>query len=185
MRIKRTSALVIVISSSVIISVLILTILGFYAYLEWKEKTIRKNYQLALYDLNGRVFAEYITIDLFPAIEAEGPFKGKPVIEGTVRNTSNKSIYSLKLKIAFCDPERRVAYIDRFYPVGTALDSPAAAGDVTENFLRENDSISFKRQLINCPPEVVRYLKSKSNFARVDRAGPLRLEYKIEGLDIR
>jgi len=185
MRIKRVSTLVILISSLVIISVLGLTIFGFYAYLGWKVKDIRQNYKLALYDLNGRVFGRYITLKLYPVISARGAFKGRPVVEGTVKNSSNKRIYSLKLKIAFYDQGRRVAYVDRFYPVGSAPESPANTPDVTENYLRENDSISFIQPLKNCPPKVLLFLKSKSGFARARGTEQFDFEYKIEGMDIR
>ncbi len=185
MRLKRVSTLVIMISSLVIISVLGLTIFGFYAYLGWKAKDIRQNYKLALYDLNGRTFARYITLKLYPGIGTRGAFKGKPVIEGTVKNSSNKRIYSLKLKIAFYDPGRRAVYVDRFYPVGLALESPVNASDVTKNFLRENDSISFVQPLKNCSSKVLLFLKSKSGFAKVRGAEPFDFEYKIEGMDIR
>lgn len=185
MRIKRVSTLVIAISSLVIMSVLGLTIFGFYAYLGWKVKDIRQNYKLALYDLNGRVFGRYITLKLYPVISDRGAFKGKPVVEGTVENSSNKRIYSLKLKIAFYDPERRVVYVDRFYPVGLALEPPVNAPGATENFLRENDSISFVQPLKNCPPEVLLFLKSRSGFARDRGTEQFDFEYKIEGIDIR
>ena len=185
MRIKRISTLVITISSLVIISVLGLTIFGFYAYLGWKVKVIRQNYRAALYDLNGRTFARYVTIDLQPGIGTDGALKGKPVVEGTLKNSSNKKIYSLKLKIAFYDSLRRAIYVDRFYPVGPALESPANAADVTENFLRENDSISFVQPLKNCPSKVLLFLKSKLGFAKINDKEPIDFEYKIEGMDIR
>ena len=185
MRIKRISTLVITISSLVIISVLGLTIFGFYAYLGWKSKDIRKNYKLALYDLNGRVFDRYITLKLYPGISSDGAMKGKPVVEGTIKNSSNKRIYSLKLKVAFYDNERRVVYVDRFCPVGLALESPVNNADVIENFLRENDSISFVQPLKNCPPKVLLFLKSKSGFARARGTEQFDFEYKIEGMDIR
>lgn len=188
MRIKSRTVPVIVFSSLVIVSVLALSIFGFYAYLEWKEKNIRRNYRLALYDLNALLFGKYITANLQAKIETAGIFRSKPVVEGTIKNTSNKKIYSLKLRIAFCDAEDRVIYVDTFYPVGLEFESILPLSDITKktkSFLMEGDSISFKHQLKNCPPEVLDYLKAKLKFAKSGQTTPLKFNYKIEGLDIR
>ena len=185
MLIKHKSALVIAISSLVIASVLVLTIFGFYAYLEWKKKDTERNYRIALYDFNGRLFAKHIIINLRTKIARTGVFKGKPIVEGSIKNASNKKIYSLKLRIAFCDSLKQALYVDIFYPVGLEFDSFVNIGNVTKNFLGEGDSISFKHQLKNCPPEVTAYLKSKLKFAKAEYGQPLELTYKIGGLDIR
>ncbi|OGW75791.1 MAG: hypothetical protein A2Z72_05245 [Omnitrophica bacterium RBG_13_46_9] len=188
MYIKLRSILVITVSSLIIASVLALTIFGFYAYLEWKEENGRGNYRRALYELSGNLFSKYILINLKARIDKEGIFKNRPVIEGTIKNTSSKKIYSLKLKIVFSDTQRHVVYVDTFYPIGLEFDSLANIGEIakeTKNFLLEGDSISFKHRLKNCPPQISEYLKSKLNFAKVGRAAPLQLEYKIEGVDIR
>ena len=169
MALKQRSALVIVISSAVIASVLALTIFGFYAYLRWKEKNMEKNYKLATYDLDAHLFEKYIVIDAKPKIAAKGTHKGKPVVEGTIKNTTEKRICSLKMKIAFCNREGEVVYVDRIYPVGVG----------------GRDSISFACQLKNCPPEVLGYLKSKSQFVKAGSYEPLEFIYKVEGLDIR
>jgi len=185
MRIKRTSALVIVVSSSVIVAVLALTIFGFYAYLEWKETDIVKGYRLALYDLNARVFDKHVLVDLQAKLGAESVSTGKPIVEGTVRNASNKKVYSLRLRIAFCDSQRQVIYVDKFYPIGTEPESLVSVGGITENFLKEHDSISFKHPLKNCPQEIENYLRTRSKFVKQPNVEALSLVYKIEGLDIK
>ena len=171
MRLKPRTIPVIALSSLIIASVLALTIFGFYAYLEWKEKNMRRNYKLLLYDLNGQLFDKYITVNLQAKIERDGIFKGEPVVWGAIENKSNKKIYSLKLKIAFSNLTQQVVYVDTFYPIGLELGS--------------GDSISFTHQLKNCPAEVLDYLKSKLKFAKFTHAKPLELVYKIEGLDIK
>lgn len=188
MRVKSRTIPVIAFSSVIIASVLTLTIFGFYAYLEWKEKNIRRNYKLLLYDLNGELFGKYITVNLQAKIERNGVFKGRPIVWGTIKNKSNKKIYSLRLKITFSRPSRQVVYVDTFYPVGLEIESLINIGDIakkTKNFLLEGDSISFTHQLKNCPAEVCDYLKSKLKFAKFMRAKPLELVYKVEGLDIK
>jgi len=185
MRIKRTSALVIVVSSSVIVAVLALTIFGFYAYLEWKETAIAKNYRLNLYELNARVFGRHILINLQAKLGTEGALKGRPVVEGTVKNASNRKIYSLKLRIAFYDRQRQVIYVDKFYPIGAEPEPLVNISGFTENFLKDGDSISFKHPLKNCPQEIESYLIGKSKFAKLPDVEALSLVYKIEGLAIK
>ncbi len=186
--IKNRTALVIAFSSVIISSVLALTIFGFYAYLGWKEKEIRRNYRIALYDLNAKTFEKYVIVKLDARFDDEGIFKGKPIVRVTIKNTSRKTIYSLRLKIAFYDKKHRTVYVDTFYPVGPELESLVNIADMTKmtkNFLLEGDSISFKHRLKACPPKVLEYLKSKRKFAGLGVSEPLKLEYKIVGLDIR
>ena len=188
MRVKPRTIPVIVFSSLIISSVLALTIFGFYAYLEWKEKNMQRSYRLALYDLNAHLFGKYISINLRAKIDKKDVFKGKPIIVGTIKNASNKKIYSLKLKVAFQDSQGQVVYVDTFYPIGFDYESPVHISDITKktkNFLLEGDSISFTYRLRNCPPIVMDYLKSRLKLINRERVEPLKLTHKIEGLDIR
>lgn len=169
MVIKRTSYLVITISSLVIASVLALTVFGFYAYLEWKEKRLNRNYALALYDLNAELFEKYIAIGLNAELGPQDVFKRGPAIEGSVRNLSDKKIYSLKMKIAFCDREGQVVYADTVYLAG----------------IEGGGSRSFARYYKNAPEKVRRYLMSRSKLAKNEGVEPLELVYTVEGLDIR
>lgn len=185
MRLKPRTVPVIAFSSAVIVSVLALTMFGFYAYIEWKESNAAHNYKLALYELKGHLFEKFVIVSLRAKIGEVGTFRGKPIVEGTIKNTSNKKIYSLKLKITFHDKEHRALYVDTFYPVGLEFESLLNLSSTTKNYLRDGDAISFKHQLRNCPPRVMGYLKSQLKFAKVEGAEPFELGYKIEGLDIR
>ncbi|MBL7156799.1 MAG: hypothetical protein ISS92_01415 [Candidatus Omnitrophica bacterium] len=185
MRLKPRPTLVIMVSSLIIASVLALTIFGFYLYLEWKGKNIRRTYKLAIHDLNGQLYEKYILINLRAKIAQEGTFNKRPIIWGTIKNASNKKIYALRLRIAFYDPQNRVVYVDTFYPIGAGPEPLIDIVDITKNFLQEGDSISFTHQLKNCPPEVLNYLKSKLKFVKLVHAELLELKYKIEELDIR
>ena len=185
MMLKPRTRLVITFSSLIIASVLALTIFGFSAYLKWKKTEMRRNYKLGLYDLNAQLFEKHINVKLEAKNAGAGIFREKPVIIGTIKNTSNKKIYSLKLKIFFYDSKERVIYVDSFYPVGLEFESLLKIGHATENFLREGDSLSFEHQLKNCPPRLLDYLESKLNFAKLAHVEPLELKYKLEGIDIR
>lgn len=185
---KTRTTLVVALSSVIISSVLALTIFGFYAYLEWKQKTVRESHKLALYDLNGKLYDKYISLGLHAKIDKEDTFKNKPIVWGTIKNNSGKKIYSLRLKISFRDASERVLYVDTFYPIGLELEHLIKIVDITKktrNFMGQGDSISFKHQLNNCPIQVLDYLKEKSKFAKFYPDGALELTHKIEGLDIR
>jgi len=188
MRIKSRTTPIIVLSSLIIISVLLLTMFGFYVYLEWKNKNALRNYNLAIYDLNGQLYKKNILINLEAKIGKKGMLKGRPVIAGTIKNNSNKRIYSLKLKVYFSDETQRVLCVNTFYPVGSEFEPFVNLPDVrknTKNFLAESDSISFTHQLGNCPPRVLNYLKSHLKFAKPGKGKEkLQFTYKIEGLDL-
>ena len=185
MIIKRKSILIVAASSTLIALVLVLTLFGFYAYLEWEEAHSRRNYTKSLYDLNGRVFRRFIVVALQARIADAMPFSGKPVVAGTIKNNSNKTIYSLKMKIALHDSAQRVVYIDTFYPIGLERESIIDTGHTTRNFLLQGDSLSFTHYLKKCPLEVVEHLASQLKFAKEDDFRPLELKYTIEELDIR
>lgn len=188
MLIKNRSSLVITISSVIITLALALTIFGFYAYLEWKEKKLRRNYRLAVYDSDAELFEKYIMVYLRAKVEAGNAPGGQPLIEGTIKNTSNKKVYSIKMKIAFCDPEGRVVYVDTIYPIGLGFESFVNIGDITQktrSFIPEGGAMSFTYLLKNCPPEVREYLGSKLKFAKSEESRALELVHKIEGLNIR
>jgi len=189
MRIKTRTAPIIVLSSIILASVLTLTMFGFYAYLEWKKGNARDNYSRALYDLNRILFSKKVTIDLQAKLDEEGAFKGSPVVYGTIKNNSNKKIYSLKLKVVFYNPDQSPRYVDTFYPVGSELEGFASLSDLarnTENFLSEGDSISFTHQLKNSPPTLLKYFKSKLKFAKEKESQEqIFFTFKTEGLDIR
>lgn len=169
MAIKQRTALVISISSAVIIAALALTVSGFYAYLGWKEKDVRRNYRMALYDLNARLFEKYVLVNMEAKIGESGVYKDRAILEGTVKNNSGKKIYSLKIKITFSDRNGEVVYVDTIYPAG----------------LGAKNSASFTYVLRNCPKTLTDYLKSKLKFAKTESVEPLSLVYKVEGLDIR
>ncbi|MCQ9207459.1 MAG: hypothetical protein NG740_06250 [Omnitrophica bacterium] len=188
MLIKGKSSLIIAISSGVIACALTLTVFGFYAYLEWKEKNTKRNYRVSVYDMDARLFAKYITLELEPKLDMQGTPSEKPIIEGTIKNTSRRKIYSLKIKIAFVDPAGEVLYVDTLCPVGVDPESLVPLSDITRktrNFLLEGDSVSFTHSLKNCSPKVLDYLKSQLKFAKAKTDPPLEFVYRIEGVDIR
>lgn len=185
---KRKSTLVVWVSSLIIGTVLTLTVFGFYVYLGWRGNNSERLYKLALYDLHGILFAKYIVVGLQSKIDTDGIFEGSPMVSGTIKNISNKKIYSMKLKIVFSDTEGRAVYVDTFYPIGLEfehLTNIQGIAKKTKSFLLENDSISFKRRLKNLPKAVYDFLRAKQKFARSQESAKLKLTYKIEGVGIQ
>ena len=170
-RIKPRSILIVTFSSVLISLVLFLTVLGFFVYLEWRTRNIDRDYFTHLCELNVRLFERFIDIELSPVIEDR-----KVYIVGSIKNNSNKKIYSLRLKIGFYDLQNRAVYVKRFYPIGVGARA---------YFLAPGDSISFKKILTNTPDKVTRYVTSKYEFAKREETVSLKLMYKIELLDIR
>ena len=188
MRIKSRTRPVIILSSLIIISVMILTMFGFYAYLEWKEKNIRSVYYEDLYKLNAQIFKKHIYVDLKARLETKGYFKGTPVIYGTITNNLDKKIYSLKMKVRLFDQEQKVLYVDTFFPIGYDMEAFVDIRELifnTENFLGEGDSISFDHQIRNCPPKVMDFFVSQLKFAKTKDVKPINLKFDIEGLELR
>ncbi len=185
MRKKVRTFLVVGVSFLVIAAALGLTVFGFYAYLEWKKQNLENDYARSFRSLNAQLFQDMIKIKVWGKVERKGGARGRPMIEGTITNGSNKTIYSLKLKVSFKDPENRVVYITSFYPVDPEEFSMRSLTDPTKNFLSEGNTISFAHQLNNCPPQVYNYLRSKLKFAKARGVPPLTIEYKIDSVDLR
>ncbi|MFH1594155.1 MAG: hypothetical protein ABID09_05625 [Candidatus Omnitrophota bacterium] len=188
MRFKPRTILVVFISSLIISSVLAITMFSFYAYIEWKANNDRRNYRQSVLELNGELFGKYVIVNLRAQVDTDGAFRGKPIVVGTIRNNSDKTIYSLKLKISFAEADEHVVYVDTFYPIGPGTESLVNIGEfgnTTRKFLLKGDSISFNHQLTNCPTEVFNYLISRLKLAKGANEMLLKLSYKTEALDIR
>lgn len=178
MLIKRKSLVVALISSFVIALVLIMTLAGYFIYLEYKGEEFRKEYQELLGKVKAVVYSKYITIgNLDARIENSGALKGKPVIEGIVANRSGKDILNLAIKVAFTDKDDATIYETEFYPQEPPLGN-SAANYVNIPYLRipprtvlkAGGTFTFKRIISPCPTEIFIELregdKPKKNFGR-------------------
>ena len=111
MIIKRKSLVVALISSFVITIVLIVTLAGYFIYIEYKGEEFRKQYQQLLGKVKAGVYSKYITIEGLDAkIENTGALKGKPVIEGVITNKGGKDALNLAIKVGFLDKDGAVIY---------------------------------------------------------------------------
>jgi len=182
MFIKKKSILVIILSTTLISLVFVITLFGFYLYLNWKAENNKLSYRTTLSELNARLYEKYVSVaSVLLKIDSEGIFKGNPVVEGHITNRSSKKITSLKLRVSILDNENRVLYRESFYPLRREpYLSVISKG--TGNYLAPDDSISFKHLLKNCPKDVLTYLKMKTRFAKEKKSQSLNLDYKLEEL---
>jgi len=182
--IKKKSIIVIILSTMLISLVLIITLVGYYLYLNWQEENDRLTYCDSLYELNAKLFSKYVDVSYVNLkMDTEGVFKGNPVVEGRITNRSDKKLLSIKLRIAVKDKEDRVLYTESFYPLQKSTYVPILT-EGTGQFLSPGDSISFSHILKNCPRQVVSYLDMRTQFAKGKNPKAMDLEHKVTELII-
>jgi len=167
--IKKKSLLVALISSFILSAVLVLTLVSYIVYLELKEKDLSASYEHSLEELNAELYASYIEVSgIMVKIESSGALKGNPIIEGSVKNTGNKNVTDLLLKVRFLDKGNAVIYEAIFHPQEPSLGSSSLtqiAIPYLTNYrklvLKTGDAMAFKRILTNCPPEITSILKKE------------------------
>ena len=176
--IKKKSLIVGLISSIIIALVLILTLVGYFIYLEFKAEEFRRHYQELLGRAKAKVYAKYIEIEKLDArIENSGALKGKPIIEGVVTNKGARDIFNLVIKISFLDKDDAVIYEVELRPQEPTLGNSAFSGvnipyiyNPPKTLLGPNKPATFKNIMSNCPTEIFLELregdKPKKTFGR-------------------
>ena len=176
--IKRKSLIVALVSSVVIALVLILTLVGYYIYLEFKADEFRRNYQDLLGKAKAKVYSKYIEIGKLDArIENTGALKGKPIIEGTVANKGTKDIFNLAIRVSFLDKDGAAIYETELRPQEPALENTGMPHinipylyNSPKTVLRPNEPVVFKKIITGCPTEIFLELREgdrpKKNFGR-------------------
>ncbi len=162
MLIKPKSLIVIFLSSIVISSVLIFTLIGYYMYIELKERDTEKARADSIKKIQAKIFSKYIEIaQLSGEIETSGPLKGRPSIAGVIKNTSARPLCNILLKVKFLDTKKASIYEVVFQPLEPTFGIDQL-GSMTmsylagppKNFLEPNSSKVFKRLVPNCPREL-------------------------------
>jgi len=184
MIIKKNSIIVAILSSSIIAVVFVLTIIGFYIYINWKEDNNKRQYYDALRELNAKLYEKYVLVhSIIIKIDEQELFKDKPIVEGKITNKSSKRITSLKLEISILDNNNQVLYHDSFYPLRKKSYFDVIS-DETGNYLSSNDTISFKHLLANCPNEIEANLRMKTQFAKEKKTESINFNYEIEEMTV-
>jgi len=185
---KRKSIVVIVFSSLIVAAVLFSTLLGYMLYVQWKEDSFVLKYHNSIYKLTAELFRENVSIaNTKVRLEGAEPFPQMPVLEGSIKNSSDKTVISVLVEISFREPDGSVVYKDWFYPLGErSFSNPIMFSGVkrAENVILPGEGISFRHLLRNCPRELVPMLSSGSNFARNSAEGKIALVCEIKGLRV-
>lgn len=174
MQIKRKSLAVAVISGVIISTVLILTLIAYVFYIELKNSESRTKYFQLLQKINAKIYSKYIeSIKLEARIERNGPLKGKPVIEGSIKNKGKRTIAGLLVKVVFLDKEGAVLYETLFHPEEPPLGSSNLTGVSIPYFrtagsgiVAPGASLAYKRIIRNCPKELLIMMQSGELFTK-------------------
>ena len=164
MIIKRKSLIVGLVSSVVIALALIMTLVGYSIYLEFKSGEFDRVYHELLERAKARVYSRHLDIfGLDARIENIGALKGKPIIEGAITNKGSKEIINLVLKLSFLDKDSASIYEFTARPQEPALGGPAYKHVSTSRLssyahpidsLKPGQTLKFKTIITSCPTEI-------------------------------
>ena len=190
MIIKKKSLIVALVSSFVIALVLVLTLIGYMMYLEIRDRNVQHAYQELLAKVNARVYARYLEISRLAArIDNAGPLKGKPVVEGVIKNSGTRNVTNLVLKVKFLDRNGATIYETAFAPQEPSLGGMGLPqvnipyfNSAARVIISPGGSLPFKRVLSNCPPEILSALQDRENL-RKDSRWTNALAHEILAID--
>ena len=189
--IKKKSLLVALVSSLVIFFVLVLTLVGYLVYLELKGEEFKRSYEALLQKVNAKVYAKHIEISkLNVTMAGTGALRGRPIVSGLIKNSGNKEITDILMKVKFLDRDSAVIYEVVFHPQEPPLGSailtqvpiPYLSGP-SKIVIRSNDSLSFKKILTACPKEISEELKKGTHFTPSQGRWSGKLGFEILSLD--
>jgi len=173
--IKKKSLLVALVSGFIVSSVLVLTLVGYYFYLELKDKESSDAYLVLLHKTNARAYSGNIEISrLDAAIENTGVLKGSPVLEGTITNRGYKEISDILIKVRFLDRDGAVLYETVFRPHEPPLGSSGLVTNIALPYLtgdrraviKPSGSLVFKKIITNCPAGILSELKKEARSGK-------------------
>jgi hypothetical protein len=193
MLIKKKSLIVATVSGMIICCVLVLTLIGYIAYLELKNRELANRYDEMLQKVNAKFYSRQIAIsDLAAVVDDSGPLKGRPVVQGVLKNKGNRDISDLLMKLRFQDMGGAVLYEAVFHPQEPALGSasltqvpiPYISSQHMEPVMRGGE-LRFKKILANCPVEICDRLEPSGNGSGIQRRWGGRLEPEILSVRFR
>ena len=102
MLLKKKSLIVTLVSVLVLSCVLVLTLIGYMAYVEIKNEESKISDRYSLGRLNAKIYGKYLEVSgLAAKTEDAGALKGKNIVCGTLKNHGDKDISELLIKIKF------------------------------------------------------------------------------------
>jgi len=194
MMIKRKSLIVGLVSSIVIALVLIMTLIGYFIYLEFKSREFGRIYQELLEKTKAKVYSKHLDIfGLDARIENTGALKGKPIIEGAITNKGSKEVVNLVLKLSFLDRDSA-----SIYEVAAHPQEPALGGDTFTRIpiprlysyarpidsLKPGQTLKFKKIITDCPTEIFVELREGEKPTKSFGRWSGRLTSEVISLDL-
>lgn len=187
MLIKQKSLIVALVSGLVVSLVLVLTLIGYLAYIELKGEEFKRSYNELLRKANAKVYSKRLDISRLTArMEAAGALKGKPIIEGVIKNNGTKDITDLSISVKFLDRDGATIYEETFHPQEPSLGGGELAiisipylSATPRVILRPGKHLPFKKILSNCPQEIVMVLREDKGVARDAGRWSGRLTFEI------
>lgn len=188
---KKKSLVVALISSAVICVVMVVNLAGYLIYLEIKSDELNKSYYHQLHKLNAKVYSKHIEIaKLGASFEKTGPLRGKPVLEGIIRNDGYRDVADLVIKVRFLDADGAALYETAFHPQEPSLSSPVDLaqasithlGDYPISSIRPESSFAFKKIIMGCPKEILSELKQNTSGPSGKGRWAGRLDYEISSI---
>jgi len=162
--IKRKSLIVALVSSVVIALVLIMTLIGYSVYIEFKSREFGRIYQELLEKSKAKVYSRHLDIfGLDARIENTGALKGKPIIEGAITNKGPRELVNLVLKLNFLDKDSASIYELIAHPQEPALGSTVFSHPSRPRLysyahpiysLKPGQTLKFKTIITSCPTEI-------------------------------
>ena len=164
MIIKKKSLIVGLVSSVVIALVLIMTLVGYFIYLEFKSREFGRVYQELLGKAKAKVYSRHLDMfGLDARIENTGVLKGKPIIEGAITNKGPREIVNLIIKLSFLDRDSASIYELTAHPQEPALGSAVFTHVSMPHLysyahpidaLKPGQTLKFKKIITGCPTEI-------------------------------
>lgn len=164
MIIKRKSLIVGLVSSIIVALVLVMTLIGYFVYLEFKNGELASVYEELLGRAKARVYSRYLEVFALDArIENTGALKGKPIIEGAITNKGSRQVIDLIMKISFLDRDSASIYEFMVHPQEPALSGLGfnrGSIDRLYNYpqpkdaLKPGQTLKFKHVITGCPTEI-------------------------------
>lgn len=190
MLIKRKSLVVSLVSGIVISIVMVLTVIGYFIYVEYKGEEFKRFYQEILGKTKAKVYSKYIDVSSLEArIGNEGPLKGRPILEGIILNKGTRDVSEIVLEVDFLDRDGAAIYELTIHPQEPTLGSSGLPQikipylySAPKSILSPHERIAFKKIITNCPTEIFLDLRGAGDAK--DRFRPSgKLAYRVLSLD--
>jgi len=192
MILKKKSLIVTLVSAFVLSCVLILTLIGYVAYVEIKNEESKISYRYSLGKVNAKIYEKHVEVSgLAAKMEDAGALKGKNIVEGILKNRGNKNISELLVKIKFFDRDGAVIYEMLFDPREPALGS-GVMSEVSIPYIsthakmitKRGEAIPFKTILTNCPAEISSSISNASGLSKDRGKWSGKLGYEIVSVEL-